>query len=201
VTRLDRTPGDVVVTVKGKNMTVAPAMRKFVVSKMARLDRYLDRLETIEIELATEKTRETSSQNHVEASARVAGKTIRVVARNADMRSAVDEAVDKLYRQLNRRKERLKSHYPERPAGRLPLAEIEELPEEFAPDESTPGKRPAAIEIERLSLEPMFVDEAVAEIRATGYGFYVFLNAHNEHVNVLYRRGDGSLGLIEPSVT
>ena len=31
-----------------------------------------------------------------------------------------------------------------------------------------------------------------------GHSFFVFVNAENERVAILYRRGDGGYGLIEP---
>jgi putative sigma-54 modulation protein len=49
-------------------------------------------------------------------------------------------------------------------------------------------------------MKPQFEDEAVEQMEALGHAFYVFLNARNEQVNVLYRRKDGAYGLIEPRV-
>lgn len=189
-----RTPGEVRVQVKGKNMAIAPALREQVVQKMGRLDKYLDRLQQIEVELCTEKTREAIHQNRVEVTTRVRGRTIRVTADDTDMHAAIDEAVDKLYRQLNRTKERMKGHHSSKLAELLDsssadVAETAGLTEE--------GEVPV-VHIERLEVKPIFEDEAIEELDAQGRAFYVFLNARNEQVNVLYRRADGTYGLIEP---
>src|SRR5438270_12511201 len=104
--RSAQTSGSVSVQVKGRGMTVTPAIHDQVVSKMQRLDKYLDRLQTIDVELCKENTRSVEHQHQVEVSARVPGRTIRVTTNNAEIYAAVDEAVDKLYRQLNRKKER-----------------------------------------------------------------------------------------------
>lgn len=193
-------PGEVAVRVKGKNLTVTPALHDQVVHKMHRLDKYLDRLQEIDVELATESTRDAARHCHVEATTHVAGRTIRVTTVHSEMYAAVDEAVDKLYRQLNRHKERMKSHHAVRLAEMMPG---EDSPaggaDEGLSGDSETAEQPAIL-AEYLDVKPMFEDEAVEEMEASGRQFYVFVNARNEQVHVLYRRDDGHYGLIEPRV-
>jgi putative sigma-54 modulation protein len=187
-------PGGVRVQVKGKNLSITPALHDQVVHKMRKLDKYLDQLSVIEIELGTEKTREAGHHNHVEATTRVAGRTIRVITSHADMHAAIDEAVDKLYRQLNRTKERIKSHHNSKLSDSMPSGDEEiriGLLEEVNPGEPI-------VVTEYLDMKPQFEDEAILELMAQRRTFHVFLNARNERVNVLYRHGDGTYGLIEP---
>jgi putative sigma-54 modulation protein len=185
------------VQVKGKNLPVTPALRDQVVHKMNKLDKYLDRLDQIEVELSTEKTRDADHHNHVEATTHVAGRTIRVTSVHGDMYAAIDEAVDKLYRQLNRQKERMKSHHPGKTTATQPGVLEDEYGAPAAVDDGLEGSEPI-VHIERLEVKPQFEEEAIAEMASSTRDFYVFLNARNEQVNVLYRREDGSYGLIEP---
>jgi putative sigma-54 modulation protein len=60
------------------------------------------------------------------------------------------------------------------------------------------GAEPEIV-VESLDMKPMFEDEALEELRAGKRDFYVFLNARNEVLNVLYRRDEGTYGLIEPN--
>ena len=46
----------------------------------------------------------------------------------------------------------------------------------------------------------MFEEDAVAAMEELGHDFYVFVNAENERLAVLYKRKDGHFGLIEPVV-
>ena len=48
-----------------------------------------------------------------------------------------------------------------------------------------------------FELDPMTVEDAEAYMEAVGHSFYVFLNAETGEINVLYKRNDGNLGLIE----
>jgi putative sigma-54 modulation protein len=191
------------VHVKGKNMTVTPALHDQVVNKMGRLEKYHDRVQTIEVELHTEKTREAAYQNCVEAITHVRGKTLRVTATHEDMHAAIDEAVDKLYRQLNKQKERLKSHHASKPAEIVPEpSEVDESAEIDVPRRATASSDADAtvVHVERLDVEAQFEEEAIQEMEALGHGFHVFLNARNERVSVLYKRSDGGYGVIEPHV-
>lgn len=189
-----RVSGEVNVQVKGKNLTVTPALERQVVEKMGRLDKYLDSLSELEVELWCEKTRDADHHNHVEATARVAGRTIRVTTANGDMYAAIDEAVDKLYRQLNRQKERMKAHHGTKSVEALELAPQDTPLEE----DSTPETAGSIVRIKRFDMKPEFEDDAVENLEDLGHSFYVFLNAQTEQVNVLYKRKDGSYGLIEP---
>ena len=48
-----------------------------------------------------------------------------------------------------------------------------------------------------FSAKPMSVDEAVEQMNLMNNDFLVFLNASTQDVNVIYRRRDGNIGLIE----
>lgn len=182
----DGTAGGIDVHVKGKGLTVTPALRDLVERKMARLDKYHDRLQSVDVELIREKTRETDQQSSVDVIARIPGQTIRVQASAADIHAAVDEAVDKMYRNLNRRKERQKAHHGGKAVEVLGVEEPE------------PAVQTARITVERPLVEPLDEEDAIQALEDSGRPVYVFLNARNEQVNVVYRRDDGGFSIVEP---
>jgi len=49
-----------------------------------------------------------------------------------------------------------------------------------------------------FAMKPMFADEAAEQLELLKQGFYVFSNAETNQINVIYKRSDGSFGLIEP---
>jgi putative sigma-54 modulation protein len=197
--RSHQPPGQVEVQVKGSHLVVTQALNDLVVQKMSKLDRYFDRLQTVQVELCWEKTREASQQSRVEAITHVKGRTLRAVATHSDMYAAIDEVVDKLHRSLNRQKERSKSHGTDKIIDILPLdVEATEL-EAGESLEVEPGNDDEPVIIrERLEVKPQFEEEAIAEMDASGLAFYVFMNARNESINVVYRHADGTYGLVEP---
>lgn len=183
----DGTVGGIDVHVKGKGLPVTPALRDLVERKMSRLDKYHDRLQSIDVELMHEKTRDADQQNSVDVVARVPGQTIRVQAAAAEIHAAVDEAVDKMYRHLNRKKERQKGHHSAKAAELL-----SSVPEEVVAD-----KR---ITVERPLVEPLSEEDAIAALDETGRPHFVFLNARSQQVNIVYHRDDGSYGIVEPRI-
>ena len=54
------------------------------------------------------------------------------------------------------------------------------------------------IRARRYAVKPMSVDEAAMEVADGRDAFLVFRNSSTEEINVLFRRADGNLGLIEP---
>lgn len=191
--------GQVEVHVKGSHLVVTQALNDQVVQKMSKLDRYFDRLQAVEVELCWEKTREASQQNRVEAITHVKGRTLRAVAAHSDMYAAIDEVVDKLHRSLNRQKERSKSHGTNKIVDIVPPDVETAEPEPGEPLNVEPGNDNEPVIVrERLEVKPQFEEEAIAEMDASGLAFYVFMNARNECINVVYRHADGTYGLIEP---
>jgi putative sigma-54 modulation protein len=56
----------------------------------------------------------------------------------------------------------------------------------------------AVVRIKRFAVKPMDVDEAIEQMELLGHDFFLFHNADESTMNVLYRRNDGSYGLLAP---
>jgi putative sigma-54 modulation protein len=56
------------------------------------------------------------------------------------------------------------------------------------------------VRIKRFDMVPMFEEDAITQMLELGHAFFVFLNAENDHICVVYARRDGTYGLIEPIV-
>ena len=67
---------------------------------------------------------------------------------------------------------------------------------EFLEEEPT-NETYKVVKKKTFELDPMSVEDAEAYMEAVGHSFYVFLNAETGEINVLYKRNDGNLGLIE----
>lgn len=114
--------------------------------------------------------------------------------------AAFDAAAERMEKRLRRYKRRLKSHNAGVVGGSTdiayttmaPLSEDEEsdLPEDFAP---------AIVAETTLALKTMSVASAVIELDTKESPVFVFRNAGNDHVNIVYRRPDGNIGWIDPA--
>jgi len=103
--------------------------------------------------------------------------------------------MDKLIRQAERRvgKQRVRKG-----GGRSRTTSVRTAP--VLPVNSPPAEAPGprVIRNRRFAVKPMTIEEAALEVGASADGVLVFRDASTERVNVLYRRKDGNLGLIEP---
>ena len=121
---------------------------------------------------------------------------LRGTARSPDMYASIDQAADKIERQLKKHKEKLTNHHKSNgtPAPWAPVdvrhdvLDILEHPER-------PSHR--VVKSEQFQARPMTVDDAILQLELLDAKFYVFQNAEDRAVNVVYRREDGSFGLIE----
>lgn len=115
-----------------------------------------------------------------------------------NMRAAIDEIVDILRKQMRRYKERLNR------LSKKNSSFAEESNLSFAMDESDNNlDAETVVNIERIksfAVKPMDPEEAVMELELIGHSFYVFLNSLTNEVNVVYKRKNGSYGLIEPKI-
>ena len=55
--------------------------------------------------------------------------------------------------------------------------------------------------IKRFKMRPMSEDLARVEMEKLGHAFFLFLNEDSQELNLLYRRHDGSLGLLEADLS
>ena len=60
------------------------------------------------------------------------------------------------------------------------------------------GQDDGVVRIKRFALKPMSAEEASLQMGLLGHSFFVFRDAENDQVSVVYRRRDGGFGLIEP---
>jgi putative sigma-54 modulation protein len=85
----------------GHHVEITPAIREYVTSKLARINRHFDHLIDVNVIMTVEKL-----DQKIEANVHLAGKEIHVQANDADMYAAIDGLIDKLDRQVLKHKER-----------------------------------------------------------------------------------------------
>jgi putative sigma-54 modulation protein len=174
--------------VKGKNVEVTDAIRQYAQEKLGKLERQLADPTRVELELAVERNPSISANHVAEATIWTKGPVLRAREASADHKASIDQLVDKLERQVKRYREKRRRHRAP-PMG-------EAVPENAVPLDG----EPRVVKTKRFPVKPMSPEEAVLQLELVGHDFFVFQNAETMEVNVVYRRRDGSYGLIEPQV-
>jgi len=91
--------------ITGHHIEITDGLREFTQGKFAKLEHYFDRINQVYIVLTVEKV-----QQIAEATVHVNGGELHATAEHEDMYAAIDALVDKLVRQLNKYKDKLKQH-------------------------------------------------------------------------------------------
>jgi putative sigma-54 modulation protein len=172
--------------VTGRHVDVTSAMRDYAQEKVSKLDKYLPEGADASIVLGVEKYR-----HRADILIKVNGILIQAQEETDEMYSSIDKAVDKLTRRCRRYKEKLKDKKG-RGAEKAPMSEEPATPEERVPE---------VIKIKRFDMKPMTTDEAVMQMELLDKVFFVFANIGTGSLNVIYKRKDGNVGLIEPAVS
>ena len=171
--------------VKGKNVEVSDSIRSYAESKLRRLERQLSDPTVVELELAVERNPSIAENQVAEATVWTKGPVLRAREASSDMKASIDQLANKLARQVKRYREK-RVEEPRR--GDHPVPALEDGPE------------PLIVKSKQFPVKPMSPDEAVLQLELVGHDFFVFQNAESADVNVVYRRRDGSFGLIEPQL-
>lgn len=220
------------VTIRPKNFKLSQDLEGQVRKRLERLTRHLDNLEQSEVLLTQEPTRFNAQRMQYVAQVTLRTRNnnlIRSEVRNADLLTAVDEAMDRLTRQI----ERFKGRYYQRKKGKMgvgkssadvvnmrPVPEGPSVVEMAAPAQAAPEGVPQGaaahpvpnghgieedlgeiVRVKRFNITPMHPEDAVEEMELLGHNFFVFYNAEEERINVLYRRNDGNYGLLQPELS
>lgn len=172
------------VIVTFKHMDSSDALRSYAEEKTSPLVKYL--LEPIEVHwtLSVEKKR------HIADATVVAnGVTLKGQGETADMYSAIDMVEGKLAGQVRKHKEKIKNHK---------FNNEDSSSARYSENETAEPKRGARIvKTENLFAKPMSIEEATMQMDIIDRDFLVFTDSATTNINVLYRRSDGDLGIIE----
>jgi ribosomal subunit interface protein len=181
--------------ISGKHMEIGDAFRSRIEGRIGEaIDKYFDG--GFSGHVTVEKS---GSRFAADCMIRLdSGISLQATGQAQEPQSAFDVAAEKFEKRLRRYKRRLKSHHtdggPVEAAVDIayrvmaPVDEDEEVPEDFAP---------AVVAESTISLRSMTVAAAVVELDTKDSPVYVFRNAGNDHVNIVYRRSDGNIGWID----
>jgi len=171
-----------------RHMEPSTELRSYVTEKINKAKKYFDSPIEAHVVLKIEKFRHIADMT-----LSVDGNKVKAVDESDDMYSSVDQVMDKIEEQLRRLMSRKKEYRVENIKGGDSLSGDTEIQEDQAESE------PTIIKTERADIKPMDIDEAAMQIDMSKRNFLVFTNSKSKSINIIYKRKDGNLGLIETS--
>lgn len=176
--------------ISGKNIDVTPGLKDAIEQKLGKLERYFTPETEIIVTLSVEKERQK-----IEVTIPVKGNIIRSEQTSDDMYVSVDLVEEVIERQLRKYKNKLVA----RSQGH-PSSSGNNFKKEFfeSEDDTSVDDEIRIVRTKRFGIKPMYPEDACIQMDLLGHAFFVFCNAETDEVNVVYKRKDGSFGLIEP---
>jgi len=166
-----------------RHTDASEALRTYVIEKTEALERFFDRIVSVDVVLSVEKERQIADF-HAHLTNR---KLISAREESGDMYASIDKAIDRLRRQLVKFKDQL--HEVRDRGGAAAEAAM-------TTEDSADGNQ--IIRTEAYFQKPMSPEEAALQLDAIEKDFLVFVNSETDQVAIIYHRRDGNFGLIEP---
>lgn len=173
--------------IRGENIEVTEAIRLYIEKKISRLERYF-----------TDESQATAHVNlkvyhdktaKVEVTIPLPHLLLRAEETSSDLYGSIDLVVEKLERQIRKFKTKIQKKY----RGSEPLfTQLEETYEETISDDQLTIAR-----IKRIPFHPMDSEEAILQMNMLGHSFFAYIDIETEEMCVVYRRKDGTYGIIE----
>lgn len=167
------------IIITGRHLELTDNLKEYAEEKIKKFGKYLTNISDIAVTLSVEKYR-----HKAEVLLKVNGVMIQAESITGEMYSSIDEVVEKLDRQIKKHKEKIVSHRKGEDRAQVSLKSQE--------------SSPSIIKKKSFNIKPMSPEEAAMQMELLDKNFFIFTNASSGSINVLYKRTDGNLGLIEP---
>lgn len=177
------------ITVTFRHMEPTESLKTYAEEKLSKVNKYLDYPAEAHIVLTVEKFR-----HQADVTLSVNGVRIKGVEETGDMYSAIDQVMDKIEKQVKRHLSKIRSRRIENKKNENMAPGSKQTDEAIALSQEEP-----MIEVEKMTAKPMDAEEAALQLNLSRQDFLVFRNARSGEINVIYKRGDSNLGLIEPT--
>jgi len=179
-------------TVTFKKLDPSDSLKTYIQKKLGRFDKMLDSPAEAHVVLSVEKIRHIA-----EITLTCDRLKIHLKEESESLYSSIDTLMDKLKIQIKKNKEKTKKHM----SGKKKSIKNNNsfIENQNYPDQSSPNSGIVDnIIIEKIDTKPMDIDDAAIILESEKNNFFVFNNARTERLNVIYKRNNGKMGLIQP---
>ena len=174
-------------SIRGENLEVTEALRDYVVSKLEKIEKYFQADQELDARVNLKVYREKTAK--IEVTIPLGSITLRAEDVSQDMYGSIDLVTDKIERQIRKNKTKIerKNRNKKSTSQLFTDAVVEEV-------EVTPAK---VVRSKQIDLKPMDLEEALLQMDLLGHDFFIYTDVEDNTTNVLYRREDGDIGLLE----
>lgn len=174
-------------SIRGENLEVTEALRDYVVSKLEKIEKYFQADQELDARVNLKVYREKTAK--VEVTIPLGSITLRAEDVSQDMYGSIDLVTDKIERQIRKNKTKIERKNRNKKSTSQLFTDV--VVEEA---EAAPAK---VVRSKQIDLKPMDLEEALLQMDLLGHDFFIYTDVEDNTTNVLYRREDGDVGLLE----
>ncbi|HGQ1816824.1 TPA: ribosome-associated translation inhibitor RaiA [Streptococcus pneumoniae] len=174
-------------SIRGENLEVTEAIRDYVVSKLEKIEKYFQPEQELDARINLKVYREKTAK--VEVTIPLGSITLRAEDVSQDMYGSIDLVTDKIERQIRKNKTKIERKNENKVAtGQL-------FTDALVEDSNVVQSK--VVRSKQIDLKPMDLEEAILQMDLLGHDFFIYVDVEDQTTNVIYRREDGEIGLLE----
>ena len=174
-------------SIRGENLEVTEEIRDYVVSKLEKIEKYFQADQELDARVNLKVYREKTAK--VEVTIPLGSITLRAEDVSQDMYGSIDLVTDKIERQIRKNKTKIERK------NRNKVSKSQLFTDALVEDTDT--SQPKVVRSKQIDLKPMDLEEAILQMDLLGHDFFIYVDVEDESTNVIYRREDGDIGLLE----
>lgn len=171
------------ITISGRNIELTEGLKQAVEEKLSKLEKFFKPDTYVYVTLSVEKDRQK-----IEVTIPAKGHVIRSEQVSSDMYVSIDLVEEVIERQLRKYRTKIS-------AKKYAPAIFQD---DFVEADDAEDEEIKIVRTKRFGMKPMYPEDACIQMELSGHDFFVFRNAENDEVNVVYKRKGNTYGLIEP---
>ena len=169
-------------SIRGENLEVTEAIRDYVVSKLEKIEKYFQAEQELDARVNLKVYREKTAKVEVTI-------TLRAEDVSQDMYGSIDLVTDKIERQIRKNKTKIERK------NKNKVATSQLFTDALVEDPNVVQSR--VVRSKQIDLKPMDLEEAILQMDLLGHDFFIYVDVEDQTTNVIYRREDGEIGLLE----
>lgn len=171
------------ITISGRNIELTEGLKQAVEENLSKLEKFFKPDTDVYVTLSVEKDRQK-----IEVTIPAKGHVIRSEQVSSDMYVSIDLVEEVIERQLRKYRTKIS-------AKKYAPAIFQD---DFVEADDAEDEEIKIVRTKRFGMKPMYPEDACIQMELSGHDFFVFRNAENDEVNVVYKRKGNTYGLIEP---
>ncbi len=175
------------ITINGRKVNLKDNFKERVNKKLSKFDKIFGENANANVTVTLEKNRQT-----VEVTIRHNGVVYRAENTCDEMNEALDNVIDIIAGQIRKNKSKLEKRFRSNSIT------------EYLTDDSFEDEHPESeykvVKSKQFPVKPLDIEEAILQMNLIGHQFFMFRNFETNEVNVVYRRKNGTYGLLEPEL-